>query len=105
MSSHVDSLNVKEGTGISIAATGSSVSGTFSVPSNARSCLVVNTSATLYVAFRFGSSTPTAVLATDTPIPPMGMVVVDLPAGTTHAAAIGSGAGPTAVRFQPVFNA
>jgi hypothetical protein len=50
----------------------------------------------------WGVGAPTATLAGDIGIPPMGCIVVGINPQITHVAAIGSAAGPTAVRFTPV---
>lgn len=89
------------GTAVSCAATASSVGSAITM-GEANGLHVANTSATLYVCVRYGVGTQTAVLGTDLAIPPMSAVVIDAPSKTTHVAAIGSGAGPTAVVFTPV---
>jgi hypothetical protein len=87
----------------SVAATGSSVSGTVTVDTTDDALHVANTSATLYVSIALGKgSAPTAVLGTFLTIPPMGQVLVAANSKITHVAAIGSAAGPTAVVFTPV---
>lgn len=88
------------GTAVTVAATGSSVAGT--VAMGTYNCLhIANTSATLFVAVRYGVGSQTAVLTTDLAIPPMSYVVISVPKATTGVAAIGSGAGPTVVMFTP----
>lgn len=64
---------------------------------------IVNTSATLFVFCVTGIGAQTAVLITSTntgpgwAVPPLGRKLIRIPPGHTHFAAIGSGAGPTAV--------
>lgn len=88
------------GNAVHVAATASSVSGTLPGEADAGSCLVYNQGA-VYVAVAFGKgSAPTAVLTTDTPVPPNTEIVLGIPAGVTHVAAIGNGAGPSTVIFQ-----
>ena len=82
------------------AATGSSVGDTVTM-GNGNALHIANTSATLYVSVRWGVGAQTAVLGDDLTLPPMSWVVVDVPNATTHVAAIGSAAGPTAVVFTP----
>jgi hypothetical protein len=91
--------------GVSVSATGSSVSGTITVPALANALYIVNTSATLYVGVAYGvGGAPTATLPALT-IPPMGCLLIEIPQGgiVTHVAAIGSAAGPTAVTFAPAY--
>ena len=74
----------------------------------ATKCRISNTSATLYIGVNFGvvgvtAAFPTAGTAGGSAmtavIPPMGVMVVDVPLGSTHVAAIGSAAGPTYASF------
>ena len=97
----MNALGFVPGTGISVAATGSSVSGAITM-TGCDAVLVVNTSTTLYVAVALGVGAPTATLAGDIPIAPLGSVLIAANETITHVAAIGSGAGPTPVRFMPV---
>ena len=87
----------------SISATASSVAGTITMPEVANALHIANTSATLYVTAKWGVGAQTATLGGDgVTIPPMSQVLVEVPRNTiTHLAAIGSGAGPTAVVFTP----
>lgn len=94
-------LGVVPGTSASVSATASSVGGTITC-TGCDALYIANTSATLYVAVRWGVGAQTAVLATDIAIPPMGQVLVAINEAVTHVAAIGSAAGPTVVRFTPV---
>jgi hypothetical protein len=55
-----------------------------------------------YVSVGWGSSAQTVTLGASLKSPPMSSVVVDINPQTAHVAAIGSGAGPTAVVFTPV---
>lgn len=87
-----------------VSATGSSVGTTIDMD-RASGLHIVNTSTTLYVCVRFGTSSQTAVLDQDLAIPPQGQVVVGANEGITHVAAIGSGAGPTKVVFTPIYGA
>ena len=89
------------GSGISVAATGSSVSGAITM-TGCDAIWVVNTSTTLYVSVSFGVGAPTATLADGFPLAPMQGALIAASEQTTHVAAIGSGAGPTAVRFMPI---
>lgn len=94
-------LGFVNGAGISVAATASSVSGAITM-TGCDAIHVVNTSTTLYVAIAQGVGAPTVTLAGGLAIPPMGSVVIASNEAVTHVAAIGSGAGPTAVRFTPI---
>lgn len=94
-------LGVVPGSGASVSATASSVGAALDC-TGCDALHIVNTSATLYVAARWGVGAQTAVLATDIAIPPQSQVVVGINPAVTHVAAIGSGAGPTVVRFTPV---
>jgi len=88
--------------GAVVAATGSSVSGTITVPTGSNAMRITNTSATLHVSCEFGfGSAPTAVLGTHLTLAPMESVIVAIGHGITHVAAIGSAAGPTNVAFMP----
>ena len=89
------------GTSVSVAATASSVGGTIDC-TGCDKIHVANTSATLYVSICVGVGAQTAVLGTHLTIPPMGQVVIGANALVTGVAAIGSGAGPTAVVFTPL---
>jgi hypothetical protein len=51
---------------------------------------------------RMGTDAQTAVLTTDLSIPPLRSVLIGVNEAVTHVAAIGSAAGPTAVRFMPI---
>ena len=97
---------------VAVSATASSVSVQISATdavATASQCLVSNTSATLNVAVLFGITGLTAVFPVSGTaggtaschgvIPPMSSVILDVPKGTTYAAAIGSAAGPTYVSF------
>lgn len=95
-------MHAFQGSSVSVAATGSNVQGTITMPSGANGLHIANTSATLYVSVAFGSSAQTAVLGTYPTIPPMGQIVVDANSLITNVAAIGSAGGPTAVVFTPV---
>lgn len=94
-------LAVIPGSSITVSATGSSVSGAITC-TDCVALHIVNTSATLHVAAAWGVGAPTASLTADIGIPPMGQVVVAINPQVTHVAAIGSAAGPTAVRFTPI---
>lgn len=94
-------LGFVPGTGITVAATASSVSGAITM-TGCDAIWVVNTSATLNVSVSYGIGAPTATLAGDFTIPPMGSAVIAANETITHVAAIGSAAGPTAVRFMPI---
>ena len=92
---------VAHGRSISVAATASSVGSTSLNMADANSLHIANTSATLYACVRWGTGAQTAVLGQDLTIPPMGQVIVGAGPQITGVAAIGSGAGPTAVVFTP----
>lgn len=95
-------LGVVPGSGVSVSATGTSADESLDC-TGCDALHIVNTSATLYVAVRWGVGAQTAVIGTDIAIPPMGQVVVGInAAGVDTVAAVASGAGPTAVRFTPV---
>lgn len=94
-------LAVKPGNSTNVAATGSSVAGTLTPTVGMNACHVSNSSATLTVGVRIGVGAQTAVLTTDINIPPMSQVVLAMSPLDTGCAAIGSGAGPTAVVFTP----
>lgn len=94
------SIGAPIGASTSVAATASSAGGTITMGSM-NALHIANTSATLYVSVRWGVGAQTAVLGSDPTIPPMGQLLIDVPAATTHVAAIGSGAGPTPVVFTP----
>ena len=94
-------LGVVPNTGVTVAATGSSVSGAITC-TGCDALYIVNTSESLHVAVAWGVGAPTATLAADLNIPPRGTVLVGINPAITHVAAIGSGAGPTSVRFMPV---
>lgn len=89
------------GTGITVAATASSVSGAITM-TGCNAIWVVNTSTTLNVSVAYGIGAPTATLAGDLTLAPMMGVLIAANETITHVAAIGSGAGPTAVRFMPI---
>lgn len=88
---------------VSVAATASSVSSAITMQATSNALHIANTSATLYVTIAIGvGDAPTAVLGGDRiTIPPLGALVIEANPATTHVAAIGSGAGPTAVVFTP----
>ena len=88
----------------SVAATASSIQGTITMAKGLDGLHIANTSATLYVPIRVGTSAQTAILGDSLTIPPLGQVLVETPRDTqiAHVAAIGSAAGPTAVVFTPV---
>ena len=94
-------LGFVPGTGITVAATASSVSGAITM-TGCDAIWVVNTSTTLNVSVAYGVGAPTATLAGDLTIPPMEGVLIAANETITHVAAIGSAAGPTAVRFMPI---
>lgn len=94
-------LGFVPGSGITVAATGSSVSGAITM-TGCDAIWVVNTSTTLYVSVAQGVGAPTATLAGDLTIPPATGVLIASNEAITHVAAIGSGAGPTAVNFMPI---
>ena len=89
------------GTSVVVSATGTSVSGTIDC-TGCDAIRAVNTSATLYVAVRVATGTPTAVLTTDPIIPPLGEIFLAANATIAGVAAIGSAAGPTVVGFTPI---
>ena len=94
-------LGFVPGSGITVAATASSVSGTITM-TGCDAIWIVNTSTTLHVSVSMGVGAPTATLAGDLSIPPATGVLVAANEAVTHVAAIGSGAGPTAVNFMPI---
>lgn len=94
-------LGVVPNTSITVSATASSVSGAITC-TDCDALYIVNTSATLHVSVAWGVGAPTATLAGDIGIAPLGSLVVAINPQITHVAAIGSAAGPTAVRFTPV---
>jgi hypothetical protein len=94
-------LGFVPGTGITVAATASSVSGAITM-TGCDAMWVVNTSTTVNVSVSMGVGAPTATLAGDLTIPPMTGVLIAANETITHVAAIGSAAGPTAVRFMPI---
>lgn len=94
-------LGFVPGTGITVAATGSSVSGAITM-TGCDAIFVTNTSATLHVSVAIGVAAPTATLAGDLCIPPMSSVLVAANEAIANVAAIGSAAGPTAVMFMPI---
>lgn len=94
-------LGFVPGSGITVAATASSVSGAITM-TGCDAIWVVNTSTTLYVSISMGVGAPTATLAAGLTIPPGTGVLVAANEIVTHVAAIGSGAGPTAVNFMPI---
>lgn len=94
-------LSVIPGAGVTVAATGSSVSGSITMGENDNAIYITNTSTTLHVAVRIGTSAPTAVLTTDPVIPPNGTLLLAANNLISSVAAIGSGAGPTNVTFGP----
>jgi hypothetical protein len=94
-------LGFVPGTGITVAATGSSVSGAITM-TGCDAIFVTNTSTTLHVSVAQGVGAPTATLAGDLCIPPGSSVLIASNATITHVAAIGSAAGPTAVMFMPI---
>lgn len=89
------------GTAVSVSATASSVAGAITMPSRANALHIANTSATLYVSVATAVSAASATLGANLTIPPMGHIVVDASDKIGSVAAIGSGAGPTAVVFTP----
>ena len=94
-------LGFVPGTGVTVSATGSSVGGTIDC-TGCDAMWIVNTSTTLNVSVRMGTGAQTAVLTTDMPLAPLQGVLVGCNEAVTHVAAIGSAAGPTAVRFMPI---
>lgn len=94
-------LGYVPGSGITVAATGSSVSGAISM-TGCDAIFVTNTSTSLHVSVAIGVGAPTATLAGDLCIPPATSVLIAAGEQITHVAAIGSGAGPTAVMFMPI---
>lgn len=92
------------GAGVTVSATASNVQGTITMPARSNAIHIVNTSATLYVTAKFGIGAQTATLgAAGITLPPMGQVLIEANDTITHIAAIGSGAGPTAVVFTPAY--
>ena len=73
------------------------------LPGGGQTLEIVNTSATLFVFCVTGVGAQTATLITSTnkgpgwAVPPLGTKRIRIPAGHDNFAAIGSGAGPTAV--------
>lgn len=98
----MQALGYTAGLAVNVAATASSVAGSIVVARPANAIRVTNTSATLHVAFRVGSSAQTAVLTTDMVLAPLQSVIIGANEQTTSVAAIGSAAGPTTVNFCPV---
>ncbi len=98
----MSSFGTVHGSSAVVAATASSVSGTITMPGGFNGLHIANTSATLYVSARWGVGAPTATLGSSLSLPPMSHVIVEANDIVTHVAAIGSGAGPTAVVFTPV---
>jgi len=94
-------LGFVPGTGVTVSATASSVGGTIDC-TGCDALWVVNTSTTVNVSVRMGTGAQTAVLTTDLSIPPLRSVLIGVNEAVTHVAAIGSAAGPTAVRFMPI---
>ncbi|MBM3450545.1 MAG: hypothetical protein FJX78_06125 [Armatimonadetes bacterium] len=94
-------IGILPGGSIVVSATGSSVGGTVDC-TGCDEMYIVNTSATLYVAVRFGVGAQTAVITTDLILPPLGTVIVGVNSAITGVAAIGSAAGPTIVGFTPI---
>lgn len=95
-------MHAYQASSVSVAATASNVQGSIVMPTGANGLHIANTSATLYVSVAYGTSAQTTVLGTFPTIPPMGQLVVDTNPNISSVAAIGSGAGPTAVVFTPV---
>lgn len=85
------------GASASISATASSANA--ALPGSDGSSVLVYNNGSIYVAVNFGDSSVAATLAS-TPIPPNTSMVLSLPPGATHFAAIGSGAGPSLVIAQ-----
>ena len=90
------------GTAVSVAATGSSVAGAITMPVPANGLHIANTSTTLYTTVAFASAGAVATLGTGLTIPALGQVIIAVNPQTASVAAIGSGAGPTAVVFTPI---
>lgn len=89
------------GAATSVAATGSSVAGAFTMPNGANCIHIANTSATLYVSVATAAAGASATLGGSLTLPPMGHIVVAANPQIASVAAIGSAAGPTAVVFTP----
>jgi hypothetical protein len=89
------------GTATSVAATASSVSGVFTLPSGSNAIHIANTSASLYVSVALAASAASATLGGGLTLPPLGHIVVHANPTVASVAAIGSGAGPTPVVFTP----
>ncbi len=85
----------------SVSATASSVAGTITMPSLANALHIANTSATQSAEALINGFSASATLGAGLTIPPMSQVLVEANNTITHLAAIGSGAGPTAVVFTP----
>lgn len=96
------SFGTLHGSSVSVAATASNVQGSITMPAGYNGLHIANTSATLYVSVRWGAAAQTATLGSSLTIPPMGHAVVEANDTASDVAAIGSGAGPTAVVFTPV---
>ncbi len=96
------SMGTVHGSSVSVAATASNVQESIVMPSVFDALHIANTSATLYVSVRWGASAQTATLGSSLTIPPMSHVTIEANNKVTDVAAIGSGAGPTAVVFTPV---
>ncbi len=92
---------VAHGRAIGVSVTASSVESSLLDATGCNALHIVNTSTTLYVAVRWGVGSQTAVLTTDITIPPMGQIIVGCNPLVTNVAGIGSGAGPTHVKFTP----
>ena len=90
------------GSSTSVSATASNVQGTIAMPSGYNGLHIVNTSTTLYVSVRWGPAAQTAVLGDSLTLTPNSQAVVEANDAVTNVAAIGSGAGPTAVVFTPI---
>lgn len=90
------------GASVSVAAGAGSVAGAITMTTPANGLHIANTSATLYVTLAFATSGAVATLGTGICVPPLGQLVIAVNPQIASVAAIGSGAGPTAVVFTPI---